>query len=308
MLQQKGLFFDKLKSIMVVISVFVLWLSSYSTATLEAVLSCIFILSFGVLHGSNDIQLLHRAYRSKQSQFSVYKAVMFYILVVIGILGLFAIWPQLALPLFLLISGFHFGEQHWSSNVKQTAVGSTLFFSFYGLFILFMLFYVQREQVVPVLTELSGVKIQSEWLGSMFLFSAIGLVSTAVFLLAKKLLTIRYVEELFILLLLFIIFNVTSLIWSFSIYFILWHSIPSLRDQLVFLYGHSSKKTFIRYLKTSLPYWLVSIAGLGILYFFLKDNIDQMLSILVYFLAAITFPHVLVISFWESRIKSSPES
>ncbi|MEM8762422.1 MAG: Brp/Blh family beta-carotene 15,15'-dioxygenase [Bacteroidota bacterium] len=293
---------------MVVVSVFVLWLSSYSTATLEAILSCIFILSFGVLHGSNDIQLLHRAYRSKQSQFSVYKAVMFYVLVVVGILVLFVIWPQLALPLFLLISGFHFGEQHWSVNVKQTSFLSTLFFSFYGLFILFMLFYVQREQVVPVLTDLSGVGIQPEWLGGMFLLSGIGLGATAFFLQIKKSLTIRYLEEIFILVLLFIIFNVTSLIWSFSIYFILWHSIPSLRDQLVFLYGHSSRATFVRYLRTSLPYWLVSIAGLGILYYFLKDNTDQMLSILVYFLAAITFPHVLVISFWESRIKSSPES
>ncbi|MEO1487703.1 MAG: Brp/Blh family beta-carotene 15,15'-dioxygenase, partial [Bacteroidota bacterium] len=233
---------------------------------------------------------------------------MFYILVVVVILVLFVLWPQLALPLFLLISGFHFGEQHWSSNVKQTSIGSTLFFSFYGLFILFMLFYVQSEQVVPVLTELSGFDIKPEWLKWMFVSTGVGLGVTGLFLSVKNQLTLRYLEEFFILGLLFVIFNVTTLIWSFSIYFILWHSIPSLRDQLVFLYGHSSRATFVRYLKTSLPYWLASIAGLGILYFFLKDNMDQLLSILVYFLAAITFPHVLVISFWESRIKSSLEN
>ena len=240
---------------MVVISVFMLWFSSYSTAYLEAILSCIFILSFGVLHGSNDIQLLHRAYRHKQSQFSVYKAIILYVLVVLGILGLFAMWPQLALPLFLLICGFHFGEQHWSTNVKQKSVFNFLFFSLYGLFILFMLFYVQREQVVPVFRELSGIAVPPSLLGILFLVSGIGLVVTAMFLYLNKVLTIRFLEEAFILVLLFIIFNVTTLIWSFSIYFILWHSIPSLRDQLVFLYGRSSRATFVRYLRTSLPYW-----------------------------------------------------
>jgi beta-carotene 15,15'-dioxygenase len=76
-----------------------------------------------------------------------------------------------------------------------------------------------------------------------------------------------------------VIFKVGSLIWGFALYFIFWHSIPSLNDQIRFIYGNYSFNNFKLYLKSALAYWLISLLGI----------------VIVSFLAAITFPHAYVI-------------
>ncbi|MBT8186759.1 MAG: hypothetical protein HKP38_00660, partial [Croceitalea sp.] len=43
-------------------------------------------------------------------------------------------------------------------------------------------------------------------------------------------------------------------------------------------------------------YWLISVVGLGILLLVFGENHQFFISILLYFLAAITFPHVIVMS------------
>jgi Brp/Blh family beta-carotene 15,15'-monooxygenase len=89
-------------------------------------------------------------------------------------------------------------------------------------------------------------------------------------------------------------FKVGDLIWAFVIYFIFWHSIPSLLDQIKFLYGKVSLKNFKAYFKSAFLYWLISLFGIVVLYFLLKDY-KIFDSIFFSFLAAITFPHVFVI-------------
>jgi Brp/Blh family beta-carotene 15,15'-monooxygenase len=100
--------------------------------------------------------------------------------------------------------------------------------------------------------------------------------------------------ELFYLLLFCIVFFTASLVWSFTLYFILWHSLPSLADQVEFLYKEVNKETIIKYVKASFIYWLLSVVGFFVLVQFFKDNPTVMLSFFFSFLAAITFPHVLV--------------
>ena len=68
------------------------------------------------------------------------------------------------------------------------------------------------------------------------------------------------IEQLFYLVVLAIVFKASSLIWGFTIYFIFWHSIPSLNDQLIFLYGSSTWadfKKYFNYLKQKYPQGLL---------------------------------------------------
>ena len=103
-------------------------------------------------------------------------------------------------------------------------------------------------------------------------------------------------KELFFLLVFFIVFKTASLLWAFSIYFVIWHSIPSLMDQTKYLYGQVSRNSILAYFKTSFIYWLASMVGLGVLYYLFHDRQGLFLSIMIYFLAAITFPHVIVMN------------
>jgi Brp/Blh family beta-carotene 15,15'-monooxygenase len=110
----------------------------------------------------------------------------------------------------------------------------------------------------------------------------------------NKFFKMQITEQILYLLVLAIIFRVSGLIWSFAIYFVLWHSLPSLHDQIKFLYGSVDRNTIFDYIKKAFVYWLASIVGLVVLYFVFKDY-KVFEALLFSFIAAITFPHVVVI-------------
>jgi Brp/Blh family beta-carotene 15,15'-monooxygenase len=91
-----------------------------------------------------------------------------------------------------------------------------------------------------------------------------------------------------------LIFSSSGLIWGFAIFFIFWHSIPSMIDQIQFLYRDVTFGNFKLYFKSAFLYWIASLFGLTFLYFIFKD--EKIFNALFFsFLAAITFPHTLVI-------------
>jgi Brp/Blh family beta-carotene 15,15'-monooxygenase len=102
------------------------------------------------------------------------------------------------------------------------------------------------------------------------------------------------VEELLYLVVFAILFKMGSLIWGFALYFIFWHSNPSLHDQIKFLYGKYSFNNFMLYFKSAFIYWIISLVGIFVLYGIFKN--ETIFDALFFsFLAAITFPHTFVI-------------
>ncbi|MEM6864070.1 MAG: Brp/Blh family beta-carotene 15,15'-dioxygenase [Bacteroidota bacterium] len=290
----------KLKSGMIVATVFALWFSVYFGEKTETVVAYILILSFGILHGSNDIRLI-RTITKSDSKSSMFKVLLSYISVVLAILVLFFYFPILALITFIVISGYHFGEQHLRKKIVSNSIWNTILFTIYGLFILFMVFSFQSEQVLLVLEEIMGMGLSKSVLDYCLIALGALLFILGGFYFLKQRITSNVLEELFILLVFFIIFKTASLLWGFCIYFIIWHSIPSLKDQMDYLYGISNWKTFKLYVKESFLYWAISVLGLFLLLWFLKDQSFNMISILIFFLAAITFPHVIVMSKLEDE-------
>jgi Brp/Blh family beta-carotene 15,15'-monooxygenase len=117
----------------------------------------------------------------------------------------------------------------------------------------------------------------------------------AYFYWKKEIIRNKLLSEFFYFIVFAIIFKSSSLIWGFAIYFVIWHSIPSMIDQIKFLNGSFSIKYFISYCRSAGIYWLVSIIGIAVIYFTLKE--DQLFNALFFsFLAAITFPHTVVIT------------
>jgi Brp/Blh family beta-carotene 15,15'-monooxygenase len=209
---------------------------------------------------------------------------------------LFYFLPALALLLFIVVSGYHFGEQHWQSDFVDNHRKLTLLFQLsYGLLILSMLFIFHVAEVQKIISEISRTAIPSESiviffyisLGSFLLISLFKYFKTEEF---KK----RIFQELLFLFVFAIIFKTSSLIWGFAIYFILWHSIPSMFDQITFLYGSVSFENFKKYFKSAFFYWIVSLIGILLLFLIFRE--DYFFDALFFsFLAAITFPHVWVI-------------
>ncbi len=293
-MEKKQQNFNNFSGFTIVITFFFLWVTVLFDVKAEAILAYFLIFTFGIFHGSNDLKLIQKSTSFSKSSFFL-RALGSY-LAVVGLTALFfSFVPSLALLFFVIASSYHFGEQHWAS-LKIRSVLVTAFYTFYGMVIFFLLFYVNEQEVTPIIEKISGFTVAKEVYLMLLVASFTGFIGIYFWWLFKKQIQVNIVKELFFLLVFFIVFKTASLLWAFSIYFVVWHSIPSLKDQIQYLYGAVTKASFMEYLKTSFLYWLVSMAGLAVLYYFFQDNEGLFLTIMIYFLAAITFPHVIVMT------------
>ncbi len=292
----------KLQSFKIVATFFALWLAVFLEGALEEILAYVLILSLGLLHGANDIRLLQTQSDALQRK-SVLFVILSYVLVVALGAAAFYLFPQGALLLFILGSGYHFGEEHWSNRTKDNGIALHLFYTLYGNLVLFLMFYGNAAQVQEIVYAITGYQLISA--ASFFGWTSIALFATSLLLCGllwyQKKLVFRPLLEIFFLVVFFIVFHTATLIWAFGIYFILWHTLPSLMRQTSYLYGSYSKKSFLQYLKSSALYWVAAVVGLGVVYFLLKDEVKLFHAVFFAFTAAITFPHVIVMS----RLKNS---
>ena len=276
----------------IVASFFCLWLDSLLSNDAQIIVGFILILTFGILHGANDLLLIKKIDYNKE-QISFQKTLLYYIIVVgLGSL-LFWIIPWFALLLFIIVSGYHFGEQQWENLEKSSLF--KLFEFMYGLFILMLLFNFNIKEVQEVIQNITSIVVPKNYFTNGLIINSVALVALGIYY-SNKLVEFknRWMLETFYLLVFNVIFRVSSLIWGFAIYFIIWHSIPSIINQINYLNGEVSWNNFRKYIRSAFLYWVISLIGIATLYLLFKD-IEIFNALFFSFLAAITFPHVLVI-------------
>lgn len=285
----------KFTNFSIVASFLGLWINSFIEEETQIIIGFLLIFSFGILHGANDLQLIDKTI-SKLSGNSFYKILLYYVTVVVFGAFLFFFIPALALLLFIVVSGYHFGEQHWQSELMGESKKINLMFHlFYGLLILSLLFVFHIQEVQRIIADISKINLTSNSIYLFFYFSLFGfLVLCLIKYLKSKEIKKTVIQELLFLLVFAIIFKTSTLIWGFTIYFILWHSIPSMIDQISFLYGSVTFDNFKKYFKSAFLYWISSLAGILLLYLIFR-NVYFFDALFFSFLAAITFPHVWVI-------------
>lgn len=273
------------------ITVFLFWFSMQFGKPIEDTIAFVLIVSVGIMHGANDLLILSL---KKINNTSFKKNLFIYLGIVCSCVIIFFIQPYFAILLFIFISCYHFGEEHLSDKIFINHFFDTIYFIIYGMLVFSMLFYEALPEVNNIMMELSNatfsiLQIQSALVGSFLFF-----ILMNVFLLWKnKIELTEFLKELFFLGLLFLVFKTSSLILSFAIYFIFWHSIPSIIHQIFFISGIVTKKTVLFYLKKALIYWLISILGLLVLYFFVPQ-INLFSTIIFVILLSVTAPHIWV--------------
>lgn len=261
----------------------------------QNLLGGLLILSLGILHGANDIQII-----TKKNIHNNKGITTLYYLGIVLIGGLaFLFFPTLALLCFVLFSAYHFGEQHWEFRLKKSYL-SLLFYFVYGACIFSVLFFFHRAEVQQVVEAITSYRLPSDWFywaltGSttLFIILLIGLSENRKYFLFECLLLLAFA----------LFFSYTSLILAFGFYFVVWHSFPSLKSQFEFLYRSTNKvQQILSYIEESIIYWVAAIMGLAGVYLWIDFSADYFLPLFFTFLAAITFPHVLVMH-WMFRDK-----
>jgi len=283
----------KIYGFSIVSSFFGLWITSLLPENIELTLGFLLIFTFGMIHGSNDILIINQI--KKYSDYNMFKVLLTYLMVVSLAVLIFYFTPILALILFICFSSYHFGEQHWEELLlKLNKSLKIIFFFCYGLLILYLVFFFNLSSVINIIYEIAGIKLNTIFCNEII--SGLFLILSAILVYAlytKRLNLSSILKELFSIVVLSIIFNSSSLIWGFSIYFILWHSVPSLLDQISFIYGDLKKENVLKYIKNAFPYWLISIIGMTLLFLLFKHE-KHFYTLFFAFIAAVTFPHAIV--------------
>jgi len=268
----------------------------------QDIVGFLLILSIGVIHGANYL-LIIKKYTRKDSLKSQINYFLYYLgLVLLGFLFFYA-FPSIALLSFVLVSIYHFGEQHWESNSFNTNLykGKKIFpIILHGLTFFLVIFINNIDVVNDVLASFNTIFLDYSVLETLLII----LFSIYMLMLLSFELFRRYFigEFLFFLLLYFLTMN-SSLIYGFSVYFIFFHSILSIKDQVNYIYEDDKSKYIKKYLINALPYFLLALFFLVGFYFFVDIESINILPIIFTFLAAITFPHVIVIEKMYSTMK-----
>jgi Brp/Blh family beta-carotene 15,15'-monooxygenase len=272
----------------------------------EILLGFFLIVTFGIFHGSNDI-LLIETIANKKTKHPFFRVLTTYIVVVLIAVAVFYFIPILALILFILFSAFHFGEQHWENkDLEVSSLIKHAFYLSYGLLILTILFIFNTEEVKDVIASITKYNISKTIIKFTFVLSAIIFIVLLIYITYKSEAIKKIIlREVFYLGIFTLLFKVSTLIWGFTIYFIFWHSLPSLYEQIHFIYGSFDKQNILQYCKNAFPYWLISLIGMGAMYYLFREE-QLVYAILFSFIAAITFPHSLVMNKMFKNKKTQP--
>ena len=268
----------------------------------QDILGFILILSIGVIHGANDL-LIIKKYTRKNSLKSQISYFLYYLgLVFLGFI-FFYLFPSIALLSFVLVSIYHFGEQHWEVNTSNTDfinIKRIYPIILHGLVFFVIVFMNNIDIVNDVLLSFNTISLDYTYL--RILFIVLFLIYMSLLLLYKS---IRgyFVDEFIFFILLFLLTLNSSLIFGFSIYFIFFHSVLSIKDQVKYIYGDDNSQYIKKYLISALPYFILALLFLIGSYLFIDFESLDILPIMFTFLAAITFPHVIVIEKMYSSMK-----
>ena len=188
----------------------------------QDILGFLLILSIGVIHGANDL-LIIKKYTRKDSLKSQISYFLYYVgLVFLGFV-FFYVYPSIALMSFVLVSIYHFGEQHWEANsltsniLKERKIFPIIL---HGLTFFLIIFINNIEVVNEVLASFNTILIDPFVLGTSLtiLFSVYMLM-----LLSFKIFRGYFLPEFLFFLLLYLLTMNSTLIYAFSIYLSLIH-------------------------------------------------------------------------------------
>lgn len=277
-----------------------------AVATFFIILSCLvsvnyqdmvgfsLILSVGLIHGANDLLIIKRN-TSSDTNFSQFKSFIKYFGIVLAGLIFFYFFPSFALISFILVSIYHFGEQHIEAiPLDKNLKNSRRYISIisHGILLFTIIFMNNTKVVVDVFSSFNIVFLNYNFLIIILIITSILYASI---LIIKKDLQPFLISEILFFGLFYFLSITSSLILCFSVYFIFFHSILSIKDQVKYIYGSNNSKSLKRYIKNSLPYFILALIFLILFYIYTEIDNNDLLPIIFTFLAAITFPHVLVI-------------
>jgi len=265
----------------------------------------ILILLLGVPHGATD----HILFRHIKKDFDKGWLSRFFAryFLLMGLLALtWWVLPALALTVFLAISAYHFGQSQWHNIQSEKGIKYLIYLT-WGGFVLAAPLLWNYGETSPIITALISVDVLLGVDCQYFIpvFLAASTVVLTLVLYSKNIITKRrLLEEWAILFLLSSLFYTTSLLVGFAVYFVFWHSIDSVKDQIVQLRELYSDYSLKKYLREVIPFTLIAFGSIGIFAWLSPTALMSSTWISQFFImiSIVTLPHSLLMdSFLEEK-------
>lgn len=242
---------------------------------------------------------------------------LFY-LVYLGLIGLVGfswfLFPSFSFFLFLILSAYHFGQSQLYYITVHRPLHHLIYFT-WGAFILSTMITMNYDQCLDIFASLEWLNVRS-WMSIRYVNGvavATGLLLGMAFLLLRvynHISTGKIAYEAALLIVLALLSHHTEVVFTFSIYFGLWHSLRSLVMEYKSLKQAISNYTVQRFFNQVLPYSLVSISFL-ILIYYLGEIFNFGISpymLFIVLISTLTVPHLIVMynlyKVYETNIKS----
>lgn len=253
----------------------------------QSIFCALLIFSVGLLHGCTDIKdFFNEEFSSRQ----IGGLIIYIGLFVISALLLYTL-PTLGIYVFIILSGYHFGQQDLNGHQFVGKNWIIIFKFSFGLSVLTMMLFTHIAAVNAFLTEYFATTLDIFNLQLIMIVAlSIELVSGFFSMRKNSGLRVTFIGFQIALLLLYLFFQTSSLLWSFTFYFIFWHSLPSIRHQVSDTYGKINLNTLLAYVKSGFLWYSASIIGLLVLLYLNSSfKIDRLMASIV---LAATVPHI----------------
>lgn len=256
----------------------------------------------GIPHGAIDhvIFLKNQGGQSKKTNLIA----SFFTPYILMIGATFALWffiPQVMFCFFLMVASYHFGQsQLYYLRLSKSSKRKTLLYISWGAFILASLWLFHWKEQSIIISSVFDWNLQPSGFVYKIVFSSMvtaGAVSFYMlyYFFKKGILSGKmFGQECAVLLLLTVLFYVTSPFLAFAIYFGLWHATRVIITEYYFLKNEKGEPLSVfSFIKSFLPFSLLSFLGLGLLFWLsqvFQASISPFMLFLI-FISALTMPH-----------------
>ena len=272
----------------------------FDSMFIELVVASILISTIGLPHGATDLLLFkHLKEEPRKVNYAKFSIGYLSLIAIYGVI--WVLFPKIAFGLFLLISIYHFGQSNLSF-IKIENSGVRLFIYFLsGSFVILTPLSIYFETTMDVIQGITGI-------GSLSIsYPIIKLLPRTLLILNIWALFYFFSEnqiskralvlQLLGLMLLMVTFYTLPLILGFTVYFVFWHSVGSMIDQVKFIRKKSINFSWLSYFKNALPFTIIAVlfivfCFLGNYYFQLGFTVIQVFFVI---LSLFTLPHIILI-------------
>lgn len=260
-------------------------------ATLErlAVSLIIFLAAtIGLAHGAYDMYIgLGKASPGNRRLLT---KIGFYLCIVLAFAVFFYLLPGISLIVFFVLSALHFGDQHFVFKKNVARIVRAGLALIYGGAVLSLWYITNVEALSNVIIGNYTMYIDRHLaeVGSICLVFTLMLFFVWTYF--KHMLSAGdIILNLLSLASLFLFFNASDVFLGFAFYFVFWHSLPSVCDQIVVEFSTLKLQHVGIFIRRAFPYWASAIITIVILILLKVSGF-----ILLMCLTSLVVPHVLV--------------